>query len=207
MNRKFYAIPALAISFAMIASAQGKVGVINIQGAIVGTKDGQKAAQDLETKLGPKRKDLEKQQTDLKGLQESLQRGGNAMSETAKSELARTIDQKTKSFNRNVEDAEAEYQQEQQKALGSLGQKMMAVIDKYAKDNSYSLIIDVSSPNTPVLYASNTIDVTKDIVDLYDKNAPSMPAVMPTSNSARPAQSIPGTPRPATPAATPVKKP
>ena len=65
-----------------------------------------------------------------------------------------------------------EWQQDQDRVLQDLGQKMMAVIDKYAKDNGFSLILDVSNPQTPVLYASNTIDVTKDIVDLYDKNAP-----------------------------------
>jgi hypothetical protein len=38
----------------------------------------------------------------------------------------------------------------------------------------------VSSQQTPVLFASNGIDVTKDIIDLYDQNtggaAPAAPA-------------------------------
>ena len=46
---------------------------------------------------------------------------------------------------------------------------MMAVIEKYAKDNGFSLILDVSNQNTPVLYASSGIDITSDIVSLYDK--------------------------------------
>jgi outer membrane protein len=81
---------------------------------------------------------------------------------------------------------------------------MMAVIDKYAKDNGYTLILDVSSPQTPVLYASNTIDVTKDIIDLYDKNtAPaSAPGAAPTA--AKPA---PATPRPGAAAPPPKPKP
>ncbi len=61
--------------------------------------------------------------------------------------------------------------------LQSLGQRMMAVIEKYAKDNNYTLILDVSNPNTPVLYASSGIDITSDIVSLYDKNpSPRRPA-------------------------------
>ena len=47
----------------------------------------------------------------------------------------------------------------------------MAVIEKYAKDNGYSMILDVSNPNTPVLYASSGIDITQDIVSLYDKTS------------------------------------
>jgi outer membrane protein len=54
---------------------------------------------------------------------------------------------------------------------------MMAVIEKYAKDNGYSVILDVSSQSTPVLYASSAIDITQDIIALYDKTpAPAPPA-------------------------------
>ena len=198
-------LPVLALAATSLAQAQatGKVGVINIQSAIVTTKDGQKAASDLEAKSAPKRKTLEGKQTDINSMKDQLQKGQNALSETAKNELVRNIDVKTKSFNRDMEDAQAEFEQEQQKILQELGGRMMAVIDKYAKDNSYTLILDVSSPQTPVLFASNTIDITKDIIDLYDKNAgggaaASKPA--PSGVMAAPKPVVPATPRPTTPA-------
>ena len=143
-------------------------------------------------------------QTDTNSMKDQLQKGQNALSETAKNELVRNIDVKTKSFNRDMEDAQAEFEQEQQKILQELGGRMMAVIDKYAKDNSYTLILDVSSPQTPVLFASNTIDITKDIIDLYDKNAgggaaATKPAPGPGVMAA-PKPVVPATPRPTTPA-------
>ncbi len=183
--RKRFVLPLLALSAALAAYGQGqqqpnKVGVIQIQSAIVGTKEGQKAAAELENRFAPKKKELDKKQTDIRGLQDQLQKGGNAMSEAAKQDLMRDIDQKTKAYNRDMEDAQAEYEQDQQKLLNELGQKMMAVIDRYARDHGYSVILDVSNPNTPVLYASNTVDITKDIVDLYDKASA---AATPTSGT------------------------
>jgi outer membrane protein len=156
------------------AMAPTKVGVIQIQAAIVSTKDGQAASAELESKMSPKRKELEKQQADIKDLQEKLQRGGNTMAQSAKDDIQRQIDSRTKSFNRDVEDAQAEAESEQQKLVNDLGGKLMQVIDKYAQQNGFSVILDVSNPNTPVLYASNTVDITKDIIDLYDKQAPSL---------------------------------
>ncbi|MGH9665590.1 MAG: OmpH family outer membrane protein, partial [Bryobacteraceae bacterium] len=94
-----------------------KVGVINIQSALVSTKDGQKAVADLQTRQAPKQKDLEKKQGDIKSLQDSLNRGGNAMSEQAKEELMRSIDTKTKQFNRDLQDARADADQDEQKLL------------------------------------------------------------------------------------------
>lgn len=171
MKKILFAIPVLAFLGAGLAPAQTKVGIINVQGAISSTKDGQKAGSDLEVKFSPRRKEVESAQSEINGLKDQLQKGQNTMSESAKEQLARDIDVKTKKLNRNMEDAQAELQQDEQKALQTIYQRMQVVIDKYAKDNGYALILDVSSQQTPVLFASNGIDVTKDIIDLYDKNS------------------------------------
>src|SRR5450432_3889956 len=154
------------------AMAQQKIGVVQVQSAIIGTKEGQKAASELETKMAPKRKELEGKQGELRSLQENLQKGGSVMNEQARAELSRKIDAKNKDYQRSLEDAQAEFQGEQDKLLNDLGAKLMAVINKYAKDNAYMLVIDVSNPQTPVMYASDTIDITKEVIDLYDKNSP-----------------------------------
>ena len=110
MRRQAIGLSVLALAAGTFAQAQtsGKVGVINIQSAIVTTKDGQKAAGELDAKSQPKRKAIEAKQSEINGLKDQLQKGQNALSETAKKELIRNIDYKTKSFNRDMEDAQAE---------------------------------------------------------------------------------------------------
>ncbi len=197
MKRTVFGLSTLVLAAATLAQAQtGKVGVINIQSAIVSTKDGQKAASELEGKAIPRQKSMEAKQNEINGLKDQLQKGQNALSDQAKQELVRNIDAKTKVFNRDMEDMRAELDQDQQKVLQDLGGKMMAVIDKYAKDNGYILIVDVSSPQTPVLFASNTIDITKEIIDLYDKNS-GTPAM--TNAPAKPGVQAPVKPKPTTP--------
>jgi outer membrane protein len=202
VKKNLFALLLLAAVMAGVALAQApaaaptKVAVIQIQAALVSTKEGQKAAAELETKMGPRKKELDGKQAELKDLQDKLQRGGNTLSDSAKEELTRNIDQKTKSFNRQVEDAQAELEAEQQKLLQQLGQKMMQVIDKYAQSNGFSIVLDVSNPNTPVLYASNTIDITKEVIDLYDKTIGAAPAAAPAKPAAL---APPAAPKPAAP--------
>jgi len=177
VKRRAVLLPWLVLAAVSVLPAQtpaesGKVGIINVQNALVSTKDGQKAAAELEAKANPKRKELEAKQAEINSLQDQLQKGQNTLSESSKQSLARDLDRKTKNLKRDAEDAEAEWNQDQQKVLQQLGQRVMAVVDKYAKDNGYTLVLDVSSPQTPVLYASNTVDITKDVVELYDKNSP-----------------------------------
>lgn len=173
------------------AGTPNKVGIINIQSAIFKTNDGQKAFKELQDRFAPRRAELEKKQNEIEGLRTQFSKGSNAMSAEQKEKIARDIDAKTKSLNRDTEDAQAELDQENQKIMQELGQRIMVVIDKHAKDNGYSLILDISMQQSPVLYAANGIDVTEDVIAMYNKNAP-------------PAAATPAATKPAsTPAAAP----
>ncbi len=196
-NFVFYAV--LALGSALMSGAQAgaqtptKVGIIQLQNAILSTKDGQKAAKDLEAKFAPTKADIERKQNMITQLQDQLRKGSNTMSDEAKQKLMRDIDENTKQLNRATEDAQSELDQEQNKIWQQLGQRMMAVIDKYARDNGYALVLDVSSQQSPVLYAAESINITNDIIALYDKNSPS---AAPASSSAPAGTS---TPKPVTP--------
>jgi outer membrane protein len=204
VKSKVFVLPSLVLAATLGVQAQSqKIAVIAIQQAIVATKDGQKAAAELDSKAGPKKKELEQKQGDINSLQDQLSKGQNTLSEGTKTELYKNIESKKKSLQRDFEDAQAEMDQEQQKILQQLGQKMMAVIERYSKDNGYTLVVDVSNPQTPVLYASPTIDITKDIIELYDKSAAQMSSPKP----AAPAAGAPATKPPAAAPAPPAPKP
>jgi len=181
-----------------LAQTTQKLAVINIQQAIVETKDGQKARNDLQAKFGPTQKELADKQAKLAALQDQYRKGQNTLSDEAKQKLARDIDGATTSLKRDTEDANTEVQEAERKVMDELGGKMMAVLNKYATDNGFVLVIDVSNPQTPVLFASNTIDITRDVIGMYDKNAGGMPATSAPEAPGTPAPKPPVTPAPKT---------
>jgi outer membrane protein len=163
-----------------------KIAVINVQSAIVSTKDGQKANAKLESEYGPKKKDFDSRNAEINQLQDQLSKGGSLMSDDKRSTMVRDIDEKKRRLERDLSDARDEMSKEQQELLGGLAQRVMAVIEKYAKDNGYSLVLDDSAPSTPVLYESTAIDITQDIVALYDKTTVNgAPATAPKPGGSR----------------------
>lgn len=180
-----------ALSFAQAQNAPTKVGIIYIQNAIAQTKDGQKAIEQIQAKFGPRRTEFDKRQQELQAKETQYRQGANTMAEEARTALMREIDLMRKQLQRDMDDAQTELEQEQNRILQELGQRMMTVIDKYATDHGFALILDVSNPQTPVLYASNTIDVTRDIVELYDKGAAIQPASTVSGAAAAPAAAKP----------------
>lgn len=190
MRKSVLFAPVVAMGLSLSGFAQTappKVGVIQFENALISTKDGQKAAADLDAKYAPKRKAVEAKQTELQTMQTQYRNGANTMSEEARAKLQRDIEQKTKMLQREMDDAQAELEQDQQRILADLASKMQVVIDKYATEKGYALIIDVSSPQAPVRYASTSIDVTRDVIEMYDKGAAGQtPAAAPPA-AAKPA--------------------
>jgi outer membrane protein len=183
------------------AQTPAKVAIIHVQNAILQTKDGQKAASDLQGRFAPKKAELDKKQADIAALQDTLRKGSATMSEEAKAKLMRDIDANNKVLQRDTEDAQADLDQEQGKIMQELGNKVMAVLEKFATANGFSLVLDVSNPQTPVLWASQTIDITSDIVKLYDQANPGTgaPAAKPAAGTpaAAPKPTMPMAPAPA----------
>src|SRR4051794_15080924 len=90
------------------AQAPSKVGVISMQGAIVGTKDGQKAQHQLEGKFEPKKKEFDTRNAEVTQLEDQLSKGGTLISGEKKTQLARDIDEKKRRLQRDVQDAQEE---------------------------------------------------------------------------------------------------
>ena len=130
--KKNFVVPALVLGMAAMVHAQTptKVAIIHVQNAILQTKDGQKAAGELQSRFAPKKAELDKKQADIASLQDQLRKGSATMSEDAKAKLMRDIDANNKSLQRDTEDAQADLDAEQGKIMQELGNKVMAVIEK-----------------------------------------------------------------------------
>ena len=185
-----------------------KIGIIQAELALLKTKDGQAAQAELDKKLRPKAEALQKLKSDIDDLQRRLDQGGNTMAAATKTELQNNIQTKTKNLQRDYQDFQDEQQAEENRVLAGLEEKMKAVIDRYAVDNGFSLIINVATETSPVLWAATSLDITQAIVDAYDKAAPAPPST--AAPKAPPAQApkspvAPASPRPTAPAPAPAK--
>ena len=199
MKKNFVVTTALVLGVAALARAQAqaptKIAIVNMQGAILSTKDGQKAQQELQAKFSPKKAELDKKQSDLAGLQDQLRKGNATLSDEAKLKIQNDITSGQKSLTRDGEDFDAEVQQEEQKLMGDLWQKMMDVVTKYATQNGYAMVVDVSNQQT-VIWADPSTIITAEVVKLYDQAHPQTGAPAAAAKPAAPAAKPPATPPP-----------
>jgi len=197
--------PAAAPATTATVAGFNKVGIINIQGAIMASNEGRRDLEALDKKFDPKRTELQNLNKEIEDLKKQLSTQGDKMNEDARGTLVRSLETKQKAMQRSSEDAQNEYQQQQAEIAQRILQKMAPLIDKFAKDNQYAVLMDVSQPwpQGPVLWFGANADVTKQVVDLYNaQSGVAAPASAPSSSS-KP-NSGTTTPKPTT---TPTHKP
>jgi Skp family chaperone for outer membrane proteins len=191
---------------AQTAAAPGKIGILNAEAALFSTKDGQAAGEEIKKRFEPKAAELQKKESELRDIQDQMNRGQNTMAPAALDELRKKGEAKKKVFDRDKQDLDDEYQAFSAKLQGELSEKLKKVIDKFGQDNGFTLILNVSAQDTPVVYFANEIDVTQAIIEAYDKTqitSVSKPAISPVKPAAPKPSGTVAAPKP--PAVSPAK--
>ena len=207
------ALPATPAPSAPSLSTTGagtRVGTINIEQAVVGSNEGRRDFEALGKKLEPKQNELKGQNDELQALQKQLQTRQDKLSHEALASLQKQIETKKKSFDRSVQDAQEDAQNQQKEIFQRILQKMAPVIVKYAQDSGIGMIVDTSNPwpQSPILWAGQGVDITKTVVDAYNTQS-GVPAPASGGAAAQPAPTKPAgttTPKPAAPKPTQAPK-
>ncbi|MGB7622107.1 MAG: OmpH family outer membrane protein [Terriglobia bacterium] len=150
------------------ASNASRVGVINMQTAILESVEGKKAAETLKAKYDAKAAELEKKRKEIEDLTAELKKQEKNLSEDAQAQKTKAIDTKQKELTRAGEDASNEFKQLQDETINTIGNKILRIIQAYAAEQSYSLVVDSSSAQSGVLYFSPTTDITTEIIRRFD---------------------------------------
>jgi outer membrane protein len=186
----FGAVLAILV-FSHSAHAQSKVGVINMNAAIVSSAEGKKAMADLQKKYQPRQQELERLQQEIQSIQDKLtKQGGTTLSEDEQRRLNRDLEDKQKQLKRSTDDAQTDYGADRDEAVRRILQKMAKVIGEYAQQIGYTLIVD--DAQIPVYYAAKDIEITGDIVKRYDAANPVADAGTPAPPATHPATATTG---------------
>lgn len=198
MKMRFVVPVFVALAFSSIAGAQAapkagdpaaKIGVMDFQGAIAGTAEGKKDMATMSTEFEPRQNELTSLQKQAQDIQNKLAAGANTLSDNEKTQLQNQVTQINQSGQRKLQDLQDDENAREQQYVQEIGAKMVQVVDKYAKENGYTMIIDGGSQSSTVVYAAPEVNITQAIVSLYDSTYPATGAG--TSSSTAPHTTAP----------------
>ncbi|MBS1813393.1 MAG: OmpH family outer membrane protein [Acidobacteria bacterium] len=159
--------PAAAAPAVKPEAIPAKIALIAFEQAVFATNEGQAAVAGVQKKYEPQRAKIEALGQEVDSLKKQLQAATN-LSDEDRATRVRTIDTKEKQLNREGEDASTAYQQELQEAYGKVATKVADVMRQYVSQNGYTLLLDVSGQQSPVMWAAQQTDITRAVIDAYN---------------------------------------
>lgn len=159
---------AAAVSVAVSAHAQAKVGIVDVQRAILGTAEIKKAQTDLETKYRPRQESMAKLDRELQQIQGQLQSMAGKLTPQAEQDLQTQGQRKQRDLQRLNEDLQGDVDRERNEILQKASRNMTDVIKKLAEEKQLDVVIDKAN----TLFAKDALDITTDAIASYDKTYP-----------------------------------
>ena len=174
------------------APAPTKIGVLHMTGALFSTAEGKQGLAELQSKFAPQQTELQNLQKQIQDAQKRLQDGASTLPEEEKARIGRQIEIWTRNGQRKQQELEEMFTYERNELGDRILRKMDDVMERFAKENGFAVIIDVSSTNVP--FWAPSVDITQDVIRSYDAANPVNAAAQPPTRPATPGQTRPKPP-------------
>jgi len=166
MLKSFLSVAAIVaalvfVPYATAYSGEMKIGYINLGK----TFDEYKKTQKYESTLGEKGENKEKERENLVTKIRELKEEMVLLSDKGKEEKQTLIDEKIKELQEFDRETRDDLRQERDDMVRNILEEIDEIIQDYGKDNGYTVILN----DRVVIYGTETIDVTQDIIDILNK--------------------------------------
>ncbi len=148
-----------------------KIAVIGFEQAVLATNEGRRTFASIQAKFQPKETALKSENSQIDALKKELQDKGSTLTDADRNARLKTIDEKTKTLQREAEDDQNDMNSQMQDAYSTLAPKVGAVLDSYAKQQGYTLVLDGTprqNSQSPILWFGQGTDITKAVIDAYN---------------------------------------
>lgn len=163
--------PGVASPAATAPAGPTKIAVIQFEAVVMQTNEGQRTFAELNTKFQPKQQQITSESNEVDTLKKDMQTAGDKLSDAERQTRLRTIDEKEKTLQRNVEDARNDFSGEMNEKFQGIAQKLAAVMTDYAQKNGYTVVLDAGAggqQQSPILWASESTNISEAVVQAYN---------------------------------------
>jgi outer membrane protein len=161
MNNKALLTIAAILSCTPLAQAEVKIGTVDVARIVNDSPEAVTKKKELDSFSEETKKKIEAKGKELQALKAKLEDA----KVSAESKEAENFRNQVRDFERMRGDAKADLEKRYMKVNKELTDKVYGQIEKFAKANSYDLIIDKSDRyRGPILFGASSVDVTEQVL-------------------------------------------
>lgn len=144
--------------FSQSAFAQARIGFVNSDRLMREAAPAMRAQQRLEKEFEKRDQELQRIASELKGMQENLERNSVTMPETERRNRERAFNELTRDFQRKQREFREDLNQRRNEELATVLERANVAIKKIAEAEKYDIVLQEA------VFASPTIDITEKVI-------------------------------------------
>jgi outer membrane protein len=146
-----------------VALAQ-KIGVVDLQRALVETEDGRKAKDQLKKLFEQRQKTLDKQQDDLKAMKENVEKQRDVLAREVWAKKVEDLQKALAELQTTYMEFQRELQAKEAEMLRPIQDRMQRIVKRLGQAEGYSLIVD----RTVAYFVPSSSDLTDVLIQRYN---------------------------------------
>ncbi len=141
-----------------------KIGYVDLQQVIDASQGGKQARAEIQKKADELSQKAEDMKQELAALQQDYEQQALALSPEAKTQKRDQISKLERDYSRFVKDSKSELRVIEQRALQELYKEIEEIVVEFGQQQGFDAILE----RQVFLYASEAIDVTDQVIALYN---------------------------------------
>lgn len=165
--KKLLLLPLLSVVLLVgSASAQTKIALIDLEGAMNQSEAGAKASDEIRADIEKAQAKGQKLAAEIESISKDLEAQRSVLSQDAIQKKMVDIQKKKVELERLEKDTNDELQRKQMQLFSGIMQEMSKVIADYAKEKGFDLVLEAKESGT--VFASPKLNITDDIVKRFN---------------------------------------
>ncbi len=165
--KKLFLIGLTLLFMSGFAFANTKIAVFDMQKALDESDAGKSAVESMKKEYQELQKEIDTKSLELKKMQDEINAQSAILSDDAKQSKMDEYQKKLKDLQRIIKDANEEFKKKEQNLVTKIANELRDVVEKLGKELGYGVIFE--KRESGVLYSSDTVDITKLVIERYNK--------------------------------------
>ncbi len=163
---------ALAMMVAMTftgmatASADIKIGYVDLYRALENVEEGQQVRRQLEREFQRRQQQLDDKQQEVMQLHQQLEQQAMMLSDSARQQMAVELQEKMAELQQLYLTLQQELAQQEAQAMRGVFESMREVVAQIGREGNYTIILERTE--TSVLYSVDGLDLTDELIRRFN---------------------------------------
>ncbi len=150
-----------------VASAQVKIGFIDVQRAISESAAGKRAKDRFQAQVKKAEADLLKEKNELERLKGELDKKGPLLKDDERRNLEGDLQRRYVNYQRAMSDQQQDLRQKESEMTADILKDLEKIVNEVGKAEKFTLILERSQ----ILYSDQGIDITNKVIEVFNSRS------------------------------------